>query len=176
MSVSVEKINVSKLGDKLFERYEKEVRLWGKVSDVSAEKQAFMMALSLPETDKNGVPIRDLVMDEIDSDSAKYSVTKIGDSGICEGLENLLVFMKQKLGKDDLEDCIHRFDAFDNQSIDDYIHGFDERKRGLELPSAEVLAFKLLRCSNMEENDVKLVKTGMDYSDKSTLYEQRNPF
>lgn len=180
---SVEKIAVPKLGEKTFEKFEKEVKLWARVSDVKPEKQAFVLALSLPEQERNGIPIRELVMDEIDDDKSKiYCDKTILDSGVSKAVEELLKFMKGKLGKDDLEDCIDRFDAFDtfergnSQSVDEYIHEFHERyrqvkKRGTELPS-EVLAFKLLRCANVEDTDAKLVKTGMDYAKKDSLYEQ----
>jgi hypothetical protein len=53
---------------------------------------------------------------------------------------------------------------------------FDEnyrqiRKKGIELPP-EVLAFKLLYCARISETEQKLVKTGMNFEQRTKLYEQ----
>jgi hypothetical protein len=157
------------------------VRRWSKVTDISPEKQTNILALSLPETDQTREPIRDLVMDELHEHCDVYESREM-KNGIPVSITHLLTFMKTKLAKDDLEDCIEKFHAFDNlirennQSITHYIKLFDEkyrqmRKKEIELPS-EVLAFKLLHSTGISETEQKLVKTGMNFEERTKLYEQ----
>ena len=97
------------------------------------------------------------------------------------GLAKLITILQKLLGKDDLEDSIIKYDDFEDfsrsgGSIEDYIHTFDSKytkikNKGITLP-AEVLAFKLLRKSNITSSERKIVLTGMDYSNKTTLYDQ----
>lgn len=61
-------------------------------------------------------------------------------------------------------------------TVTEYIALFDSRYRKIEklkmtLPS-EILAFKLLRKANISKEEKLLVLTGMDYSNKGTLYEE----
>ena len=44
-------------------------------------------------------------------------------------------------------------------------------KIGMKLPP-EILAFKLLKRANLTSEEHLLVLTGMDYTDKATLYDQ----
>lgn len=180
-----DKITIPKLKDKSFDKYEKEVKRWAKITDTPPEKQATLLALSLPEEDDglSAVSIRDLVMDELDENAAKYENKEVEkDTQVAQGLLDILEFMKSKLAKDDLEDCIEKFYAFDtyvrapDQNIADYIKQYDERyrqmkKKGTTLPS-EVLAFKLLRSANLSDNDQSLVKTGMNFEQRDHLFEQ----
>ena len=61
-------------------------------------------------------------------------------------------------------------------SISEYIASFDSRYRKIvklkmTLPS-EILAFKLLRKANISKEEIMLVLTGMNYSNKETLYDE----
>ena len=64
----------------------------------------------------------------------------------------------------------------DGQAINEYIAMFDSKYRKIEkkkmtLPS-EILAFKLLKKANITKEERLLVLTGMNYENKSTLYEE----
>ena len=99
-----------------------------------------------------------------------------------EGLDLLIQYMDKKLGKDDLANCIEKYEDFDsfvresNQTMTDFISKFDQKynkivKLNMTLPSA-VLAFMLLKKANISKSEKMLVLTGMDYNKKEELYDQ----
>ena len=99
-----------------------------------------------------------------------------------DGLDILIDFLDSQLMKDELSDSLEKFEEFEDiqrtsgQSITEYIATFDSRYRKIEklnmkLPS-EILAFKLLRKANISKEEKMLVLTGMNYKNKSTLYEE----
>ena len=156
---------------KTYERYKQELLAWRKVTDVAKDKQAIAIALSLPH-DPDQAGIRDQVFEELD----------MADLSKDTGLETLMTFLDGKLGVDDLADSLAKFEDFEDycrgsgESILDYIAKFDQKykrlvKLKMELPSA-IVAFKLLRRANITSEERLLVLTGMDYSQKDTLYEQ----
>ena len=68
------------------------------------------------------------------------------------------------------------FQIIEGMSIVEYIASFDSKYRKIEklkmiLPP-EILAFKLLRKANISHDETLLVLTGMNYANKSTLYEE----
>ena len=68
------------------------------------------------------------------------------------------------------------FQRKDGMSISEYIAFFDSKYRKIEklkmtLPP-EILAFKLLRKANISKEETLLVLTGMNYTNKATLYEE----
>ena len=155
---------------KAFERYKQELLAWREVTELGKKKQGIALALSLPEEEESG--IRAQVFDELSLDELKEE----------DGFEKFIAFLEGKLGKDELEDCLEKFEDFedfqrmDTMTINDYIAKFDSKyrkiqKKGMTLPS-EILAFKLLRRANISREEKLLVMTGMDYSAKSTLYDQ----
>ena len=91
----------------------------------------------------------------------------------------LLHFWTNIWQKDDLADSVEKIDDFrreDGQSIHEYIAMFDAKYRKIEkkkmtFPS-EILAFKLLKKANITKEERLLVLTGMNYEQKSTLYEE----
>ena len=153
---------------KSYESYKQELKAWRVITDLEKTKQGIAVALSLPEDDV----IREKVFDELDIDELKAE----------DGLDKLIIFLDEHLGKDDLADSIEKYDDFEdykrgkNDSISDYISKFDSKyqrikKKKMTLPE-EILAFKLLKCANITTAERKLVLTGMDYSDRATLYSQ----
>ena len=86
------------------------------------------------------------------------------------------------MAKNDLADRVEKFDDFDDfrredgQSIHEYIAMFNAKyrkkeKKKMTLPS-EILALKLLKKANITKEERLLVLTGMNYEQKSTLYEE----
>lgn len=155
---------------KSYERYKQELLAWREITDLSKKKQGIAVALSLPENDNT--TIREQVFEELSIDELKAD----------DGLEKLITYLDSKLGKDDLEDSLEKFEDFedfertDMMSVNEYITKYDNKynkimKKGMILP-AEILAFKLLRKANITRAEKLLVLTGMDYSDKGTLYNQ----
>ena len=107
--------------------------------------------LTLPDDDKSK-HLKTTVLDQI-------TTTKLTAE---DGLSELIKILEKLLGKDDLEDCIIKYDDFEDyshsvESITDYINQFDSKytkvkNKGITLPSS-VLAFKLLRNSNISNSE-----------------------
>ena len=155
---------------KSYERYKQELLAWREVTDISKEKQGISVALSLPEDDESG--IREKVFDEVDLAELKAEA----------GFEKLVEFLDKQLKKDDLSDCLEKFEDFEDferasgQTIQDYKSKFDQKynkivKLRMTLP-APVLAFKLLRKAKITREEKLLVLTGLDYTKQESMYDQ----
>ncbi len=165
MALRISPPDLEKCGS--FERYKQELKAWQLVTDVEKKKQGVAMALSLPE---KGNTIGQ-VFDELEIASLNAE----------DGFDKLVIFLAEKLGKDDLSDCWEKFEDFEefvrkDGQISDYVAKFDLKynrimKKGMILPP-EVLAFKLLKRAKITNDERLLVLTGMDYSKRSTLFEQ----
>ena len=155
--------------DRSYEVYRSELELWESLSDLPDEKKGAAVALTLPDTDK--CSLRSTVLE------------KLGHSELIKstGLKSLKDLLDELLGKDDLEECLSRYEDFEDysrttESIDEYIRVFDTKyirikNKGITLP-APVLAFKLLRNASITPDDRKLVLTGLNYAQKEQLFEQ----
>ena len=137
------RINPPCLTSKSYERYKLELLAWREVTDISRFKQGIVIALSLPEDDKN--QIKEKVFTQISLDDLKKE----------DGLDKLIKFLDTHLKKDELTDSIEKFEEFEDfqriegQSVSEYIALFEFKYRKIEkynmkLPS-EILAFKLIR-------------------------------
>ena len=164
------KINPPSLTGVSYELYKQKLLAWREVTDLRKDKQGVVIALSLPEDDKN--KIQEKVFSQIGLEDFKKD----------DGLDILIDFLDSQLMKDELSDSLEKFEEFEDiqrtsgQSITEYIATFDSRYRIIEklnmkLPS-EILAFKLLRKANISQEEKMLVLTGMNYKNKSTLYEE----
>jgi len=164
------KIKPPELKEKSYERYKQELLAWREITDLDKEKQSIAIALSFPEDGANG--IREKVFDELSIDQLKHE----------NGLDILIEFLDDKLKTDDLADSWEKFDDFESfsrdpdQKISDYISKFDQKynkiaKKGMKIVP-EILAFKLLKQSNISDDERLLVLTGMNYNNKATLYEE----
>ena len=128
------------LTSKSYELYILELQAWRKVTEISKEKQDIVIALSLPENDKDR--IREKVFRDLSLDNLKRT----------DGLDILIKFLDSHLKKDELTDSVEKFEAFEScqrsegQSITEFISLFDYYYRKIEklnmkLPS-EILTFK----------------------------------
>lgn len=126
--------------------------------------------MSLPENDES--QIREKVFDQLNLEDLKKKT----------GLKILIEFLDKHLAKDDLADSLEKFEDFedfkrsDGQSINEYISIFDAKyrkieKKNMKLPP-EILAFKLLRRSQISKEERMIVLTGMNFENKETLYEE----
>ena len=91
------------------------MEMWVEICGEAAEKQGVILALSLPEKDNSR--IREQVMEEL-------SLSKLK---IATGVSVFLDFIQSKVGKDDMEDSLIKYEEFKNcrrkegQDICDYI-------------------------------------------------------
>ena len=96
-------------------------------------------------------------------------------------MDKLIEILDKCLGKDDLSDAIDKYHDFETyrrttESIPEFLAEFDSKykkisKLNMTLPP-EVLAFKLIMSANIPSDLQMFVKSGMDYSDKTKLYDQ----
>lgn len=81
-----------------------------------------------------------------------------------------------------MTDILENFEEFDRferckvQSISDYLFMFASKYRTVQqkcvsLPS-EILAFRLMSRANITKNERLLIMAGLNYEDRSTLYDQ----
>ena len=155
---------------KAYNRYRQEIQVWQGVTDLSKSKQAAVVALSLPEDDEFRINIRAKVFDELGDELNKDT-----------GMDKLIEFLDKCLGKDDLSDAFDKYHDFETyrrttESIPEFLAEFDSKykkisKLNMTLPP-EVLAFKLIMSANIPSDLQMFVKSGMDYSDKTKLYDQ----
>ena len=106
-----------------YELYKQKLLAWREVTDFSKDKQGVVIALSLPEEDKN--KIQEKVFNEIELDKLKQD----------DGLDTLIQFLDGILLKDELSDSLEKIEEFkafqraSGQSITEYISTFDSMYR-----------------------------------------------
>lgn len=156
--------------EKTFERWKVEIEMWSEVTDLAKNKMGIAVALSLPENDST--VIREQVMEEVKLDDLKKD----------DGLKTLLTFMEKKLGKDDMEDSLEKYEEFKNcrreqdQKIGEFIHEFEQKynrilKKGIKLPE-EILCFELLSSANISKPEKMLILSGINFEKKENLFDQ----
>ena len=154
-----------------YEQYKQELQAWECITDLAKGKQGIAVALSLPQEGEFGF-VREKVFDELSLEELKKKT----------GLKDLIEFLNETLGKDDLAYSLEKFKDFDEytreneQSMSDFITKFDRKynkiaKLGMTLPS-QILAFRLLKKAKLSREEHMLVLTGMNFSEKDTLYQQ----
>ena len=140
------------------------------MTELSKEKRAVAVALSLPEDDKR--KIKEKVFGELELDVLKSE----------NGMSVLFEFLDRYLLEDELMNSWNKFEDFEKferkygQNIREYVADFDLKFRKLEkihvkLPS-EILAFKLLRNANLSKQERMLVFTGVNFAEKENMYQQ----
>ena len=156
--------------DKNYSLFKREVEAWQEVTDVKLEKQGIVLALSLPDIEDFN--LREKVFENLSVEKLK------GDDGV----KDLIKFLDEQFGKDELEDSLQKFEDFDDyfrgpsENIAQFITSFDLKYNRiktdtLKLPS-EILAFKLLRRARLSKAEKLLVISGMNYQEKNSLYDQ----
>ena len=144
--------------NKNYEIFKSELALWEAVTDLAKEKRGAAVALSLP--DNEHCTLRSTVLQKVTNQTLTSE----------KGLSELTKTLDEILGKDDLEDCLTKYEDFEDygwttETIAEYIRVFETKylkieNKGIKLPSA-VLAFKLLRKASITGDDKKLCLTGM---------------
>ena len=154
-------------GKKSFELYKQELLGWKELTKLEKKDQGLYVALTLPDGDES--QIREKVFETMGIAKLKVET----------GLDDLLVFMQNHLGVDDLTDAWNKYVEFDDvrrgdESMSQYISSFDMKyqrvkSKGFVL-SADILAFKLLRCAMLTTEEHMLVMTGLNFESKDTMY------
>ena len=158
-----------KKGDN-YELFKTKLNYWAKITSLAKEKQGLAIALySLPENDES--MIYEKVMREIPQADLEKET----------GLDTLIKFLDKHLGKDSMEEAWGHFLDFEvckrgDLSIAKYIADFDEKYKRMEKSAGGtvapfILAFKLLYCANLTNDELLVTMTGLDFSKKDQLYE-----
>ena len=148
--------------DKPYPQFKLELSVWKDSTDLAKEKQAAVVALTLPEAGKFSINIRAKVFEEIGDDLGKQ-----------DGMDKLLAFLDKHLGKDELAEAFEKYVKFEDyvrrsdQNISQYIAEFDSlykklEKQAIVLPP-EILAFKLIKSANLPPEKTMFIKSEMDY-------------
>ena len=156
--------------DKNYEVYRSQLQLWRECTDLAKEKQGIFVYLSLPDDDET--KIKERALDELSASELKKE----------NGLDKLIEFFDKHLKKDDLEEEWAKYNDFgdfsreDGMNIEDFVSKFDSLynklvKCEIKIPP-QILAFRLLKKANLTKDECLLVMSGLDYSDKSRLYDQ----
>ena len=162
-------INPPGLASKSYELYKQELLAWREVTEVCRSKQGIVIALTLPNEEP--FKVRENVLNNLSLDELKRE----------NGLDTLIQYLDVYLEKDDLSDRFEKYEDFENfqrtngQNIREFIADFDckyrkLRKMSINLPP-EILAFKLLKTVNITKHQKMLVLTGVNFSNKETIYE-----
>ena len=156
--------------DKHYEVYRPQLQLWRECTDLAKEKQGIFIYLSLPDDDET--KIKERALDELSASELKKE----------NGLDKLIEFFDKHFKKDDLEEEWAKYNDFDDfsrddgLSMEDFVSKFDSLydklvKCEIKIPP-QILAFRLLKKANLTKDECLLVMSGLDYSDKSRLYDQ----
>ena len=166
------RLPVFNLKEKPYEAYRFELDCWLEVTSCPKKRQGTEVLLSLPESSCDEFKTRE------------YLISKLTKEDITadDGITKILQHMDSHLKRDDLGLLWEKYVSFDsvergNKSITEYISDFDVKyseltKQGdVKLPQS-ILALMLIRKASLSPDVVKLALTGLDYTNKATLYDQ----
>ena len=153
-----------------YELWKLQTQAWTVVTELSKEKQAVALALSLPGDDNR--KIKEKVFGELELD--------LLNSENCMSI--LFEILDRYLLEDELMNSWYKFEDFEKferkngQNIREYVADFDMKFRKLEkihikLPS-DILAFKLLRNAILRKQERMLVLMGVNFAEKENMYLQ----
>ena len=143
---------------KSYVEYKADVEMWSRITSLKAELQAETIVYKLKNEIKEKI------------------VTQIGDKlkNNADGIKELLSFLDGIYNKDEMADAWDRYVQFSSlsrrsdQCMIEFITewkniSFKAKTVGCDY-SDTILAFKLLQDANLEEIEIKLVLTGVDYT------------
>ena len=159
--------NVPEYKSTCYELWKKEIEAWATITELSLDKQAIAVALSLPQDDK----IKEKVFGELTLEELRSE----------NGISILFSFLDKHLLPDDLTICVNKFEEFEKlsrgpkESIQEYISNFDWiignlEKVNIRLPP-ELVAFKLLSKAGITNEERMIVLAQVNYMNSGNLYE-----
>ena len=147
---------------KKFSEYKKDLLRWSRLTSIKPELQAELVVYKLEGHSSN-------IKEKI--------VAQLGDvlEGNKDGIEKLLQFLETIYGEDDMAEDYGKYVDFKNkkrkegESIQAFIaeweHAYQRCKNMDCALSDKVLCFELLQASRLQETEIQLVLTGVDYEE-----------
>ena len=120
---------------KSYKAFKRELKAWADVTDLAKKKQGNFIALSLPNKSKFGDDLRERAFEKLSLDELREDA----------GLDKVISFLDEELGKNATEDIIDKWESFDNlkrgitQNYEDFINDFEAKynhikQAGLNMP------------------------------------------
>ena len=157
---------------KTYAEYKEDLKRWSRLTSLDKKHQADMVVYHL---DGHPSGVKEKIVTQISEKIAEKE----------DGIEQLIKFLDEIYGKDDMADAWDRFKEFSScvrkkdQCISEFIADWDNHYHRLRKVNCEytdtVLGFKLLEDARLEEVETKLVLTGVNYAEvkeKKNLKEQ----
>jgi hypothetical protein len=146
---------------KSYAEYKADLKMWSRITSLEKSVQAEMVVYRL-----EGHPSR--IKEKITTQLGE----KLQDNE--KGIEELIAFLDTIYTKDEMADAWDKFGEFSgftrkrDVAMGDFIADWDNcyykaQKVGCEYPDM-ILAFKLMKDSNLDDMETKLVLTGVDYA------------
>ena len=89
---------------KSYEAFKREVKAWADVTDLAKKKQGNFIALSLPNKSKFGEDLKERAFEKLSLEELKED----------DGLDKLISFLDEELGKNSVNDIIEKWEEFDS--------------------------------------------------------------
>ena len=148
---------------KSYEAYKRELKVWSIATGVSKDKQALVVALSLPEDHESN--IKQKVFAEIETEKLNSD----------DGMDTMIKFFDDRFMKDSFVVAYEKYKAWNNlvrkvdEKVENFISNYESTCKEAEnhgIKEFEIVkAFKLLDASNLEPFERQLVFTGIDFQD-----------
>ena len=148
--------------------WKKEIEAWTVGTELRKEKQAVAVMLNLPgDNIIKQKALEELTLEELNSEN---------------GLSILFEFLDKHLLRDNVRNCLNKFEEFENferapkENIRDYVSQFDYifcklEKVKVRLPP-ELKAFKMLGKANITKEQRMIILAQVNYADKENFYEE----
>ena len=155
---------------KTYEAFKREVKAWADVTDLAKKKHGNFIALSLPNKSKFGNDLKERAFEKLSLNELKED----------DGLEKLLSFLDEELGRNAVEDVVDKWESFDackkgaSQSIEEFINDFEAKynrikQTGSTIP-AEILAYMMMKRAGLSQVEKMLVISRVDMEDKANIF------
>ena len=156
-------------GEENFKTFMDEVEMWREVCEVPKAKQGIVLWLQLPRDDASD--IKELILSKVGKEELKK------ETGIEKFVEAMNEAFKPSDEIRDMEvyrDYYKKMARKPDEKISEFINRFDKcanlaKRHGMDLPS-KVKGLKLLNDAGISEQDMKLVLTEIDFSEKDEVY------
>ena len=119
---------------KTYEAFKRELKAWADVTDLAKRKQGNFIALSLPNNSKFGNDLKERAFEKLSIDELKEE----------SGLDKLIDFLDDELGRNAVEDVVIKWESFDackrdkSQGIEEFINDFEAKYNRIKQTGSKI--------------------------------------